>query len=306
MKLAQALKKYLVHIRLNDGKGEKTTSAYHSDLNQYIAWLEKQGIEDTDDITGSMIEEFIALQSLEKSSASIVRMAASVRSFHHDLAFMNDVNDPSLNLEVHKGPRTLPVYCTPEEIEKLMNSFDHHDPVQLLDHVLLETIYSCGLRVSELTGLTMNRVDLDTMKLRVLGKGDKERIVPIPSGAIPLLKEYRDIIRPVWVKQKTNLFFINRFGRKVTSRYVEQLLQKKCVELNFDKHITPHKLRHSYATHMLQGGADLRSIQEILGHANVSTTEIYTHIQNKQMFDAYHKFHPANMSSLDLNPKKKD
>ena len=221
------------------------------------------------------------------------------------MTMMHDEADPSLNLQVHKGPKTLPVYCTVDEIKLLMQSFDDTNIQDNLNHTLLETIYSCGLRVSEVCNLTINRVDLDTGKIRVLGKGDKERIVPIPKGSIPLLKQYVSITRMNLVQKKTNMFFLNRFGRKITSKYVELLLQRKCVELGFKKHITPHKLRHSYATHMLQGGADLRSIQEILGHSNIQTTEIYTHVQNKQLFDAYSKFNPLASHELDI-PKKKD
>ena len=306
MDLDRALKEYHTHLTINEGKSRHTVSSYEEDLKQYVQWLKDHDIHDTDEITEQMIQQFIVEQQKQKASSSVVRMAASIRSFHQDLSFMYDVDDPSLNIEVHKNTRNLPVYCTVEEITRLMSSFDDTDPKQYTDHAILEMIYSCGLRVSEAVSLTLNRVDLDSGKVRVLGKGDKERIVPIPHGSIPFLKQYRDIIRPVFLKQKTNLFFINRYGRKITSRYVEELLHNKCIELGFKKHITPHKLRHSYATHMLQGGADLRSIQEILGHSNIQTTEIYTHVQNRQIFDAYEKYHPGEMDGdLDFTPKKK-
>ena len=293
MNLDQALKEYGTHIKMNQGKSRRTAASYTSDLREYFAFLKEKGISDTDEITPEWIDEFMKQQHTYKQQVSLARMAASIRSFPQDYVFMHDGIDPSLNLQVHKGPRRLPVYCTEEEVERLMNSFDDHDPVQLMYHAVLETIYGCGLRISEVTSLTLNRTDLESGKIRVMGKGNKERIVPIPAGSIPLLKQYRDIVRPVWVKKKTSLFFINRFGRKVTPQSVEIKLKEKCVELGFNKHITPHKLRHSYATHLLNGGADLRSIQEMLGHSNISTTEIYTHVQNKQLFDSYHKFHPG-------------
>ena len=306
MKLDDALKEYLMHIRINEGKSTRTAISYEEDLKQYIAWLKEEGIDDTAKITSDMVEDFIVEQQRDKASSSVVRMASSIRSFHRDLAFMHDEKDPSLNLQVHKDVMRLPVFCTVDEINRLMSSFDDSDPKQYLDHAILEMIYACGLRVSEVTSLTLNRVDLDAAKCRVLGKGDKERIVPIPHGSIDFLKGYRDVIRPIYLKNKTNLFFINRFGRKITSKYVENLLSGKCNELNFTKHITPHKLRHSYATHMLQGGADLRSIQEILGHSNISTTEIYTHVQNKQLFDSYEKYHPGGSDLNTLKRKKKN
>ena len=306
MKLDDALKEYLMHIRINEGKSRRTGISYEEDLKQYIAWLKEEGIKDTKKITSDLVEDFIVEQQNSKASSSVVRMASSIRSFHRDLAFMHDENDPSLNLEVHKDTKTLPVFCTVDEIEKLMSSFNDEVPREYLDHAILEMIYCCGLRVSEVTSLTLNRVDLDAGKCRVLGKGDKERIVPIPDGAIALLKGYREVVRPVYLKGRSNLFFLNRFGRKMTSKYVENLLAEKCNELNFHKHITPHKLRHSYATHMLQGGADLRSIQEILGHANIATTEIYTHVQNRQLFDSYDKYHPGGSRLGKLERKKKD
>lgn len=306
MDLQEALNEYLVHIQVNQGHSRRTVSSYHEDLKQYITYLEKNDVKDTRDITYPLVERFITMQSVRKASTSVVRMAASIRSFHQDLAFMHNEPDPSLNLEVHKSTNRLPVYCTVEEINTLMSSFDDTDPLQFLDHAILEAIYCCGLRVSEAVSLTLNRVDLDSGKMRVLGKGDKERIVPIPQGSIQLLKNWRDVVRPVYLKTKTPLFFINRYGRKVTARYVELLLQRKDAELGFTKHITPHKLRHSYATHMLQGGADLRSIQEMLGHANIQTTEIYTHVQNKQMFNAYEQYHPGeSLQKLEVPDKKK-
>lgn len=293
MNIDEALKQYAVRLTINEGKSRKTAESYLLDLKQYAEWLKNEEITDTEQITSQTIESFITEQKKKKASSSVSRMAASIRSFHQDLAFMYDIDDPSISLSVHKGASRLPVYCTEEEIALLMSSFDDNDPVQLLDHALLETIYACGLRVSELVSLTLNRVNLDAGTIRVLGKGDKERIVPIAKGSIPLMKRYRDIIRPQWIGTRTNLFYINRFGRRVTAKYVENLLKSKCQELGFEKHITPHKLRHTYATHMLAGGADLRSIQEILGHSDISTTEIYTHIQNKQLFEAYSRFHPG-------------
>ena len=293
MNIYSALKQYTAYLQVNEGRSPRTVRSYRNDLNQYVLWLEEEGTDEMEQVNGLQIEDFINEQSAGKASSSLARMAASIRSFHRWYAFLYGKEDPSVNLQVHKGSHTLPVFCTKEEILRLMESFDDTQPEQLIDHAVLEMIYSCGLRVSEVCSLTMNRVDLETAKLRVLGKGDKERIVPIPRGSIPLFRQYRDIVRPTILKKRSQLFFISRLGRKITPKHVELLLQNKCAELGFRKHITPHKLRHSYATHMLQGGADLRSIQEILGHADIQTTEIYTHIQNRHLFDSYDRFHPG-------------
>ena len=293
MKLTDALKRYLTELTVNEGKSVRTVKSYESDLKQYISFLEAEGIKDTKKISGELVEGFIIEQSLSKKGTSLSRMAASIRSFHQYLSYLYDEKDPSLNIEVHRGVKSLPVFASVDEINALMASFDDSNPEQLFQHALLELIYSCGMRVSEATSITVNRVDLETGMVRILGKGNKERIVPIPRGSIPVLERYLHLVRPVYLKKNTNLFFLNRFGRKVTRESVEKLLREKCAELGFQEHITPHKLRHSYATHLLQGGADLRAIQEMLGHSDIKTTEIYTHVANRQMFESYTRFHPG-------------
>ena len=293
MKLEEALRQYLVGITLNDGLSQRTINAYREDLTQYLEYLKSKGIENTEEVTDPLVQAFVVEQNNSKKQTSVTRMAASIRSFHHFLNFLYSEKDPSLNLEVHSGIQSLPIFCTVDEINRLMSTFDDSKPEDIFHHAMLEITYCCGLRVSECTSLTLNRVDLDTKLVRVLGKGNKERMIPIPKGSIGIIKEYRDTVRPLWLKKNTNLFFINRFGKHVTPRSIEIMLKSKCQECGIKKHITPHKLRHSYATHLLQGGADLRSIQEMLGHSDIQTTEIYTHVQNKQLFDAYAKFHPG-------------
>ncbi len=303
MKTDDAIAEYLLEISVNEGKSLRTQSSYKSDLRQYAAFLKKKGIADTEQITETVIDDFLAEQLETKKPSSVSRMSAAIRSFHHYLAFLHGEKDPSLVIETHRGIRALPVYCTVEEIRQLMASFDDRDPVQLLNHAILELIYACGMRVSEACSITVNRVDLDAGLVRILGKGNKERIVPIARGSIPLLKNYRDTVRPLFYKGRGQTFFLNRYGRKVTSEYVEKMLRQQCLKAGLQKHITPHKLRHSYATHLLQGGADLRSIQEMLGHASISTTEIYTHVQNRQVFDSYDQYHPGRLEeSLQADP----
>ena len=293
MKLSKALPKWQTYMASSKGEGARTISSYTSDLRQYFAFLKEEGIDDTEEITYDNIRDFIAEQSSEKASASVVRMAAAIRSFHGFLAFMYDEEDPSLNLTVHKNQKVLPVYCTQEEISRLMASFDDTKPQQLLDHAILELIYACGLRVSEACNLQVNEVDLESGKVRVTGKGNKTRIVPIASGARDVLKQYFSVVRPLFLKKNSTRFFINRYGRNVNPEYVQRMLHQKDLELGFTKHITPHKLRHSYATHLLENGADLRSIQEMLGHANIKTTELYTHVANPHMVKEYTQYHPG-------------
>lgn len=295
MKTDEALQEYLVHLQMNQGKSIRTIESYRLDLKQYLSCMHDFGIDDVEKIRLQDIEDYLTLCSHQgKQNSTLVRYAASIRSFHHDLSFMFGFSDPSDNLEVSGKTEHIPEVLTVEEITLLMNSFDDHDPAQAIDHAVLEMIYACGLRVSEAISLTLNRVDIETGKIRVLGKGDKERIIPMPDGTRKVEKNYLNTIRPIALHGKSNLFFLNIHGRKITVRHVELLLEKKRNELNLKKVLTPHKLRHSYATHMLQAGADLRTIQEILGHSDISTTEIYTHVLNRQMFDSYHEHHPGN------------
>lgn len=293
MNIEESFTKYKTEITINEGLSKHTIDSYCSDLIIYFDYLQSKDITDTKEISLQVIDDFISSLRETHKGSSIYRISASIRSYHHFLAFYYNESDPTVNLEVSKGPKKLPVFCTVEEINQLMNSFDDTDNEDLLHHSILELIYGCGLRISEVCSLTTNRIDLDVGSIRVLGKGDKERIVPIPKGTIPLEKKYRDVLRPIYLKKKTNLFFINRLGHKITSQSIELMLKSKCQELGFNKEITPHKLRHSYATHLLQNGADLRSIQEMLGHSDIQTTEIYTHVQNKQLFESYAKFHPG-------------
>ena len=307
MELEKAIGEYLVNISVNEGKSPRTVASYRRDLSQYSAFLKENGILSTEEINGPILDDFLHAQLEMKKNSSVSRMAAAIRSFHHYMNFMHDEKDPSLTIEIHRGPSTLPVFASVEEVNRIMQSFDDSQPQEIFRHALLELMYACGLRVSEVCSLTYNRVDLDTGMVRVLGKGSKERLVPIARGSIPILIRYRDTVRPTWVKGRTQLFFVNRFGRRVTPRSVELLMEQKRRELGIKKKLTPHKMRHSYATHMLQGGADLRSIQEMLGHSDIQTTEIYTHVQNRQLFDSYEKYHPGGLDEdLPVPEKKKE
>ena len=300
MKLDLAYKKYMSWLTVNEGKSSNTIDNYRRDLRGYLAWLQQEEITDTDAISGQLIEQYLQSQKDVKAVRSIAREAAAIRSFHHYLAFVYDAKDPSVNIEVRHSEDDLPVYATRAEMDRLLSSFTNANPKEILDHALLEFIYACGLRVSEAVNLTLNRVNLEEGMVRVLGKGNKERLVPVPKGSVPVLKRYLEIVRPLFIKKPMAQFFVNSCGRPVTVRYVELLVREKCEEAGIDKHLTPHKLRHSYATHLLQGGADLRSIQELLGHADIGTTEIYTHVADKQLVDSYQKFNPvASHPSLD-------
>ena len=289
MEIDKAIKEYLINIEISEGKSQNTIENYRIDLRKYSEFLSIDGIDDTDSITLENINSFVQNISKDKKSSSLSRIVSTVKSFHKYLSFRFDVENPSLNISVKNKEKRLPIYATIEEINMIMNSFGN-DENDILNHAILELIYCCGLRVSESCNLLVNQIDLKNKYVRVLGKGSKERIIPIPEDSLGILNEYFNIIRPIFVKKKINNFFINKYGRKISSEYVENMLKLTCEKLNITKKLTPHKLRHSFATHLLERNADLRSIQELLGHSDIKTTEIYTHVNKRRLIESYNDF----------------
>ena len=299
MKVSQAIKEYIMSLSYAEGRADNTVESYSRDLKKYESFLNENNITDVESVKDVHINEFVNKINKQYSSATINRLKTSIRNFHRFLNFKYDFKDPSINLTVSKGEKRLPIYATEDEIERLMSVFNDDIPEELFNHAILETIYGLGLRVSECCNLKTNQVNLNEGFVNVIGKGNKERLIPIPDKTKQIMNLYFRNVRPLWLKKSTNNFFINKFGRVIYSEYVEKMLRESNIKANIKKHITPHKLRHSYATHLLQGGADLRVIQELLGHSDISTTEIYTHIDSKRLMDIYSKAHPfANLNDL--------
>jgi site-specific recombinase XerD len=290
--LENSLNNYLFYISYNEVKADNTIKAYKRELFDYIENLNNQSINYFEDIKYQNIVDYLNLKNETLQQRSLSRLATSIRNFHKFMNFKYDILDCSLNISISYGKKTIPIYCTVEEIELIMNSFNNIDSKQILDHCLLETIYGCGLRVSECTKMKVNQIYFEEKLLKVLGKGNKERLVPIPDRTIKLMKEYYDTIRPLWNKKKNDLFFLNHLGNHITSEHVEIMIKLICEKANIKKHVTPHKLRHSYATHLMQNDTDLRIIQELLGHSDISTTEIYTHVDKNKLRNVYQKYHP--------------
>ena len=291
MKLEEAQKQYRIQIEVIEGKSPRTVSSYLQDLQKYLDYLKEEGIEDTEQIEEGEVEDFFYSLNDGYAANSINRIKVSVRSFHRFLNYRYDLRDPSLNVHVQKGEKRLPVYATVEEIERLMSVFGE-DPEEIFEHAVLESIYGLGLRVSECCSLTLSQVNLNDGFVKVLGKGSKERLIPIPKRTVEQMRRYALEVRPLWQKRSSKAFFINRFSRSIYPVFVERMLKERCVQADIRKPITPHKLRHSYATHLLEGGSDLRVIQELLGHSDIATTEIYTHVANKHLRESYEKFFP--------------
>lgn len=292
MKIENAIKDYVLSISSTDKKSENTIESYSRDLKFYKEFLLEKNITDLEDINDSVIDEFVNELNKHYNSNSINRIKTSIRNMHKYISFKYDVSDPTVNLNLSKKRKRLPVYCTKEEMTSLMSIFDDSNNEDLFNHAILETIYGLGLRVSECCNLKYNQVNLESNFVTIIGKGDKERIIPIPDMTKKVMKEYFYNIRPLWAKKNSTLFYINKQGRKIYNEYVERMLNDSVVKANIRKKITPHKLRHSYATHLLENGADLRVIQELLGHSDISTTEIYTHVETSKIKNSYLNNHP--------------
>lgn len=292
MLIQDALEDYIHYISVVDQKALTSIQAYQRDLMIYQRFLMDQGITTIEDITYNAVQDFISEQRLTKKGNTINRMISSLHNFHHYITWNNpNMNDPSMFIKSKKEGRKLPKYFNVHDIEVLLNGFDDSDQ-GLYHHAMLELLYSCGLRVSELCSLTMNQIHLDQGFLRVIGKGDKERMIPIHERAVSVLRQYLEHVRPTWQTKRLPNVFINQLGHATTRQYVHTLIKNKLQEHHLDERLSAHSFRHSFATHLLDGGADLRVVQELLGHSDIKTTQIYTHVQNKRLKDAYTAFHP--------------
>ena len=300
MNLSSALKEFILSLSASEGKADNTVESYQRDLKKYVFFLNEREINSIEKVSDEDVFDFVSyLYDENYAESSISRMKTSVRNFHRYFSFRYNYDDPTVNLRVSQKRKRLPVYATKEEVEKLMSVFNDEDQNELFDHTIIETIYGLGLRVSECCNLKTNQVNLDDGFVKIIGKGNKERLIPIPDRTKKLMKEYYAKLRPMWQKKNTNVFFINQHGRKIYSEYVEKMLKENVYKSGIKKKITPHKLRHSYATHLLEGGADLRVIQELLGHSDISTTEIYTHVEEERLKKAYLNFHPFAKENKD-------
>lgn len=287
MDLHEALSDYKLNLSLVENKSKKTIEAYMSDLTHYIAYLNQKNINNVEEITILTVDNYLNSLTKEYSSNSINRVLASVRSFHKFISLNHEsIKDPTLYIHTHKHNEHLPIYASVQDLKVLFDSFSNSD-IDIYHKTILLTLYSCGLRVSELCSLKRNDVHLSEKILKVTGKGDKERIIPIVDACVQQMELYLNLVRKNWQKKTLPNFFINQYGRLLTRQYVHNLIKKKCEECNLNPNLSAHSFRHSFASHLLDGNADLRIVQELLGHSDIQTTQIYTHIQNKRLVNAY-------------------
>lgn len=281
----QYLSEYLEYIEIEKGLAQNTIEAYRRDLSEFLDFCKTKGANDIFDIKRSHLNSFILdLREQNYTPRSVVRKIASLRGFFKWLcANEYTKTDPTLTLEQPKLPKRLPKVLTLEEITEIFNSDLNRE-----ESLIVELLYDCGLRVSELVNLKLNNIDVNSKYIECFGKGSKERIVPFGKKAQLVLKKYlkfRDTIVAKYNLVSSKDLFIKEDGKKLTRQDVYTFIRKQGEKIH--KHISPHTLRHSFATHLLENGADLRVVQELLGHSDVSTTQLYTHITKKRLKEVY-------------------
>ena len=289
---------YEFYLKIERGLTENTVKNYCSDIIALAQFISTNNIlEKPKDCSKETLQQFIYQQSKSISPNSQARKISSIKSFFNFLIFEElRINSPADLLEGPKLGRKLPATLNLIEIEKILNSIDLHSPNGCRNRAIIETLYGSGLRVSELVNLTLSNVFFKEDIIRVTGKGEKERLVPLGSYSKKYIQIYVEEIRSLKKIKKTDydILFLNRNGKKITRAMIFTIVKDSAKKAGIEKKISPHTLRHSFATHMLENGADLRSIQLLMGHESITTTEIYTHLDNKHLKKVIEKFHPRN------------
>lgn len=291
-------KGYKAWLRLEKSLSENSVSAYLHDVQSLTDFLQvTNDLKNPDDIILKDLEKFTKwVNELGMTNSSQARMISGIRSFFK-FCLIEEITstDPSALLEAPKQQRKLPDTLSFQEIEMIIAVIDLSKPEGERNKAILETLYSCGLRVSELVNLKISNLHLGEGFVRVTGKGDKERLVPIGSDAQKFIKNYRDNIRNhIAIKPgEEDIIFLNRRGSRLTRLMIFLIVKSLAKKAGISKNISPHTFRHSFATHLVEGGADLRAVQAMLGHESITTTEIYTHLDREFLRTTLHQFHPA-------------
>jgi integrase/recombinase XerD len=290
---------FLSYLRVEKGLAQNTILAYGRDLKKFAQFLAKRHKTRIENVNREDIVDFLSSLYKEKlDSRSVARYLVSLRGLYK-FAMMEELvtTDPTENLESPKVRSSLPTYLRVEEIDKLLQAPDLGTPSGLRDRAMLEVLYSTGLRVSELLNLRISDIDMRMGCVRCIGKGDKERLVPIGRKAIEAVEQYLAHARPKFARPSSppphnQVLFLTRLGKRLSRVAIWRILHDYGIRLGLRGKLTPHKLRHSFATHLLEGGADLRSVQLMLGHADISTTQIYTHVVEERLKQIYKAHHP--------------
>lgn len=290
-----ALEDYVHFLKVERQLSVNTIGSYKRDLNDYLRFMDKAEVKSLDDIDRALIlRHMSALKEQGKSHRTIARHISSIRSFHQFLLREKvTTQDPTVHLEMPKIEQKLPRVLSVQEVDRLISMPEGDKPLGQRDIALLELLYGTGMRVSELIGLDVEDIHLSMGFIRVFGKGGKERIIPLGSGAMKACEHYITSVRPELAKlKKTDALFLNMRGGRLTRQGCWKLIKEYASKAGIHQELTPHILRHSFATHLIENGADLRAVQEMLGHSDISTTQIYTHVSKNRLKDVYMQFHP--------------
>lgn len=297
--LKQWLADYLQHLE-RENASYYTVKNYGTDIGQFLTFCEKREVKTLHALRRDLVRDY--LEKLDEDAyvrASIARRVFELRAFG-DYLVRAKAWDQNLFRRIYapRLPRRLPHYLTHEEVKRLLAAPDTSTVKGVRDRAILETLYASGVRVSELGGLDINDIDLHTGEMRVIGKGDKERLVLLGRPAVAALRAYIQVGREEQAGEKpTRALFLNRFGGRLSVRSISTIVRKAGIAAGIEGKVTPHLLRHTFATHLLEGGADLRVVQELLGHSNLETTQIYTHVTQRRAREVYRRAHPRSDDS---------
>ena len=287
---------YRYYLQSEKMMSKNGVAAYVRDITKYIDYLKSKKFDDIMDVTSDDISSYLLYLKRQKmTSTSISRSLSSIKSFHKFLMLERFVRvDVALNVKTPKIDKKLPTVLTIEEVGLLLDAVEGDDPLALRNKAMLELIYASGLRVSELCELKISNLHLSDKLIQVMGKGSKERIIPINDYAAKVLRNYLINARSLLLKagSDSNYVFLNKFGSHISRVGFFKILKELSSKCGIKKEVSPHTLRHSFATHLLEAGVDLRLIQEMLGHEDISTTQIYTHLSMKKVKDVYTSSHP--------------
>ena len=292
------LERYEDFLRFERGLSPTTASAYATDIAQFVAYLEENGFDSPDGIDAADLREFIySLKESGRAPSSIRRKISALRSYFGFLQAEGNIqSDPSELLEGPKTGRQLPTFLTRSEIETLLVPPEGGNALAMRDWVMLEFMYATGVRITELVRLRVRDLDLDEGLVLVKGKGSKERIVPFGRAAGEALRQYLRDVRPNLAEagggKAAGFLFLGRRGKPLTRKGAWDVVRRRVAAAGIQKHVTPHTLRHTFATHLLEGGADIAAVQEMLGHADISTTQIYTHLDRSYLSEVHRQYHP--------------
>lgn len=291
-------KGFKAYLQLEKSLSPNSVEAYLRDIEHLTVFLQEKGkLKNPDDLKLKDLQQFIKwIGELSMSDTSQARIISGIRAFYK-YCLLEDISktDPTALLEAPKLKRKLPDTLSFDEIERMIAAIDLSKPEGGRNKAILETLYSCGLRVSEVVGLRISQLYLDVGFIRVTGKGDKERLVPIGSSAVKYINIYKNSIRSQTAPKKghEDILFLNNRGAKLSRVMIFYIIRALALKAGIRKTISPHTFRHSFATHLVEGGADLRAVQEMLGHASITTTEIYTHLDREFLRKTLEQFHPG-------------